>query len=221
MNQSSNNRGRTFWDLIAEHPKMTFSLIVILILAVVFLAWNKYSIKTSVLSLEPEKTTTVAQTSTDDTIKNTSKYKLDTTASHKKQITVNPKTKAVKEQLVIKHPYKDTVKTEVVNVTSHNQNGGITANQVNIGAIPRKLDNNIQNQLLGFLQDKNERIEISSILGDPESFEFASQINNFLKSQGYLSVDGVNQSVYTKPVVGQFLNRDSTGVKILIGSKTN
>jgi hypothetical protein len=57
-------------------------------------------------------------------------------------------------------------------------------------------------------------------MGDAESFQFANQINDFLKSQGFTKVDGVSQSVFTKPVVGQFMNRDSSGVKILIGSNT-
>ncbi len=127
-------------------------------------------------------------------------------------------TKTHKEQIVIKEPKKDTVKTQVVNVTSNNQNGGITANQVNIGSIPRNLDINTQGQLLSFLNSKDERIDINSIMGDAESFQFANQINDFLKSQGFTNVDGVNQSVFTKPVIGQFMNRDSSGVHILIGS---
>jgi hypothetical protein len=220
MKNSTNNRGRTFWDLIAEHPKMVFSIIILLIVVVVFLALNKYSIKSSVLSLEPDRQQVNPPTQLNDTGKNDKVRMLDTSAFIQRKSIPNHLTKTHREQIVIKEPTKDTVKTQVVNVTSNNQNGGITANQVNIGTLPRNLDMNTQRQLLSFLNSKEERIDINSVMGDAESFHFANQINDFLKSQRFTKVDGVSQSVFTKPVVGQFMNRDSSGVKILIGSNT-
>ena len=218
MTNSTNNRGRTFWDLIAEHPKMVFSIIILLIMVVVFLALNKYSIKSSILSLEPDRLPVNPIVTNKDTGKNVKATKLDTSAFIQRKSIPNTLTKAHKEQIVIKEPTKDTVKSQVVNVTSNNQNGGITANQVNIGSMPRTLDINTERQLLSFLNSKNERIDINSVMGDAESFQFANQINDFLKSQGFTKVDGVSQSVFSKPVVGQFMNRDSAGVQILIGS---
>lgn len=220
MTNSTNNRGRTFWDLIAEHPKMVFSIIILLVLVVVFLALNKYSIKSSVLSLEPDRQQINSVTEINDTGKNDKASKLDTSSFIQRKSLPNSPAKTNKDLIVIKEPKKDTIKTEVVNVTSNNQSGGITANQVNIGSIPRNLDVNTERQLLSFLNSKNERIDINSVMGDAESFQFANQINDFLKSQGFTKVDGVSQSVFTKPVVGQFMNRDSSGVKILIGSNS-
>ena len=221
MTHTNNNRGRTFWDLIAEHPKMTFTVIVILVLAILFLAINKYSIKSPVLSIEPDKPLPTVTNSVRDTIKSSKPNTFDTSVTIKRHLVSNPKTRSHQEQLVIKQPKIDTIRTEAVNVTSNNQSGGITANQVNIGAAPRKLDFSIQNQLLSFLQNKNEKITITSILGDPESFQFANQINDLLKAQGFTKVDGVGQAVFIKPVIGQFIDRDTSGVKILIGSKPN
>lgn len=218
MRSSTNNRGRTFWDLIAEHPKMVFTIIILLILVVVFLALNKYSIKSSVLSLEPDKQQINPNNQIADTGQIGKANTLDTSAFIQRRLVTNQKTKKPKEQTVIKEPKKDTIKTEVVNVTSNNQNGGITANQVNIGSIPRTLDVNTQRQLLSFLNSKDEKIDINSVMGDVESFQFANQINDFLKSKGFTKVDGNRQSVFTKPINGQFMNRDSSGVKILIGS---
>lgn len=218
MRNSTNSRGRTFWDLIAEHPKMVFSLIILLIVVVVFLSLNKYSIKSSVLSLEPDKQQVYPINQNNDSVKNDKVAFLDTTAYIQRKAVPNLKTKSHKEQIVIKEPNKDTVKTQVVNVTSNNQNGGITANQVNIGSIPRNLDMNTQRQLQLFLSVKDEKIDINSVMGDAESFQFANQINDYLKSQGFTKVDGVSQSVFTKPVIGQFMKRDNSGVKILIGS---
>lgn len=218
MTNSTNNRGRTFWDLIAEHPKMVFSIIILLIVLVVFLALNKYSIKSSVLSLEPDKQNANPNSQNGDTGKIAKVTTLDPSAFNQKKLIPTSKIKIPQEQVVIKNPHKDTMKTEVVNVTSHNQSGGITANQVNIGSVPRNLDINIKRQLLSFLNSKDEKIDINSVLGDAESFQFANQINDFLKSQGFKKVDGVSQSVFTKPVVGQFIDRNSSRVKILIGS---
>lgn len=217
MANSSNNRGRTFWDLIAEHPRMVFSVIITLMIVIVILALNKYSLKSPMLSLEPNK-----QQSTFTEISDSSKTRkanmLDTSALVQRRVIKNPMKNYPKEQLIIKDPKKDTVKTEIVNVTSNNQSGGITANQVNIGSVPRTLDINIQRQLLSFLNSKEESIVIDCIMGDSESFLYANQINDFLKSKGYNKVDGVNQSAFTKPVIGQFMDRDTSGVKILIGS---
>lgn len=56
-------------------------------------------------------------------------------------------------------------------------------------------------------------------MGDSEAFRFANQINDFLKAQGYLNVEGVSQAMYSKPMIGQYLNRDNKGIKIIIGSK--
>lgn len=219
MNQTS-NRGRTFWDLIAEHPKMTFTLILVLVLAIVILAFNKYSIKSSVLTLEPNEKPT--QVTRDTTAKSRNNLESESNIKNQtKPLVVQQRLAPAEKNADNASGRSDTVKSEVINVTSHNQSGGITANQVNIGAVPRKLDINVQNQLLGALQNKSEAIEITSIMGDSESFDFATQISDFLKANGYTKVDGVNQSVFTKPVIGQYLDRDSNGVRILIGAKPN
>ncbi len=216
---NNNSRGRTFWDLIAEHPRMVFAIMVILILAIFFLVWNRYSFKSPVISFEPEKSTPASSNSKVDSIQNSEGNNLDTTALIIKRPVINPKNLKDADQVLIKRPEKDTVKAEVVNVTSHNQQGGITANQVNIGLPPRLLTLSLQNQLLSYLQSKTEPIDITSIMGDSESFKFANEINSFLKSQGYISVGSVAQSVFNKPMVGQFIDRDSSGVKIVIGSQ--
>ena len=126
--------------MIAEHPKMVFSIIILLIIVVVFLALNKYSIKSSVLSLEPDKSQINPNNQNSDTGKIGRSGSLDTSAFIQRRIISNPQTKNPKEQIVIKESKKDTVKTELVNVTSNNQSGGITANQVNIGSISPTLE---------------------------------------------------------------------------------
>lgn len=212
-----NNRGRTFWDFISENPKKTFVTIVILALLLVFIIVNKYSFKNNYFSLEPEKTENTKNVPLPDSVKENINEILKT--SLPKNLTVK-QYYPTKEKTRINIPKKDSViKQPMINVSSTNQSGGITANQVNIGAIPRNLDENLKNQLLENLKNKSEKIDIASVMGDSEAFRFANQINDFLKNQGYLNVEGVSQAVYSKPMIGQYLNRDTKGIKIIIGSK--
>jgi hypothetical protein len=60
---------------------------------------------------------------------------------------------------------------------------------------------------------------ITAVMGDQEAFQFAEQIKEYLSSQGW-KVDGVDQAVYSKPVVGQIIKPRSDGkVEIIIGGK--
>lgn len=103
------------------------------------------------------------------------------------------------------------------NITSVNQSGGITAQTVNIGPQPRHLDTGTASNLESLLS-KDKKITITAVLGDGEAFQFASEIVNYLKSRGY-TVDGVNQSVYSQPVMGQIVQPTAAGFDIIIGTK--
>jgi hypothetical protein len=106
-------------------------------------------------------------------------------------------------------------------VTSYFQSGGITAGQVNFGPVPRSLDANSSGQILLAIPDVNEKIEVQCVMGDSESFQFATQVTDFLKKNGYKNVDGVTQAIYRSPVFGQSIMRDTVALKttIVIGSK--
>lgn len=104
-------------------------------------------------------------------------------------------------------------------VTSYFQSGGITAGQVNIAPLARHLDDATIGQLQSFMTDKNEKIVVTSVMGDSEAFQYANEISKFLKSNGYAKVDGVNQAIYSEPIQGQYINRDTLGVHILIGAR--
>jgi len=56
-------------------------------------------------------------------------------------------------------------------------------------------------------------------MNDGEAFQFATEISDYLKQIGYMKIDGVNQAIYSRPVSGQNIGRDSTGVKIVIGTR--
>lgn len=102
------------------------------------------------------------------------------------------------------------------NVTSIGQQGGITAGVVNVGPQPRKIDDGVRTQLAKLLPDKSRIVTITSVLGDPEAYSFATQIKDYLASQGY-EVNGVNQAVFTGVVPPQVF--DPEKVAITIGSR--
>jgi len=102
-------------------------------------------------------------------------------------------------------------------VTSYDQQGGITANQVNIGSQPRVLNDRLKIQLDGLAEiNKDKVITVTSVMGDGEAFQFATQVKEYLESQNW-EVKGVNQAVYSKPIMGQTINPEST--EIIIGTK--
>ncbi len=106
----------------------------------------------------------------------------------------------------------------IFNVNSHNQSGGITAGIVNLGLQPRKLDNTSAAQLTQNLS-KHKKIKITSVMGDQEAFNFGHQILSYLKENGY-EAEGVNQAIYSQPVVGQFIeNGESDSIDIIIGTQ--
>lgn len=104
-----------------------------------------------------------------------------------------------------------------VSVTSYNQQGGITANQVTFGNQARWLSPELKQQLDSLSQiNKNKEITIDAILGDGEAFRFASEVKQYLVSKGW-NVNGVNQVVWGEPVFGQNINPEAT--IITIGTK--
>jgi hypothetical protein len=65
-------------------------------------------------------------------------------------------------------------------------------------------------------KDKGKTITISSVMGDGEAFSFATQIKNYLSQLGYIVI-GVDQGVYSEPIVGQVFNPEK--LEIIIGSQ--
>ncbi len=90
-------------------------------------------------------------------------------------------------------------------MTSHHQKGGITAGIVNVSPQPRKLDSKLKHQINELLPDKSNTVTVTSVMGDGEAFNFATQLKDYLESQGY-DVKGVNQAVFSKPIKGQNLH---------------
>jgi hypothetical protein len=104
-----------------------------------------------------------------------------------------------------------------ISITSNNQSGGITAHTVNIGSVRRQLDAASAQQLLQALP-KNKPVKVVAVMGDQEAFAFATQILGYLKANGY-QAEGVDQAVYSQPVVGQLINPTASGFEVVVGGK--
>jgi hypothetical protein len=105
----------------------------------------------------------------------------------------------------------------IFNVNSYSQQGGITAGQVNIGKQERHFTEQTKQALTQHLPDKKDVIDLTTVRGDQEAFQFASEIKQFLESENY-NVNGVNQADFSNPVKGQSIEpRKEGGIKIIIG----
>lgn len=105
------------------------------------------------------------------------------------------------------------------NVFSVNQMGGITAGQVNIGPQARQMDDANGQQIKQHIPT-SAKVKVTSVMGDGEAFNFATQIKQWLESNGYSNVDGVNQAIYSQPVMGQGIERKSESeFEIIIGTR--
>jgi len=105
-----------------------------------------------------------------------------------------------------------------INITSHNQQGGITANEVSISTPPpRHVNDEFIKNLKQRLPGKNETIKIYAIANHPEAFHFASEIRDLLINMGYGDVS-FSSLVTPAPYVGNVVeSRKGGGINITIG----
>ena len=104
-------------------------------------------------------------------------------------------------------------------ITSHNQMGGVTAHTVNFGPQARQMNSQLGDQLKQHIPN-SATIRVVAVLGDGEAFGFANQVLQWLKSNGYSKAEGVDQAVYTQPVMGQNINKKSDSeFELVIGTR--
>ncbi|MFA5934579.1 MAG: hypothetical protein WC827_01695 [Candidatus Paceibacterota bacterium] len=104
-----------------------------------------------------------------------------------------------------------------MDINQNNINGN---NNVYLGPQPRKLDSSLETQLKQLIPTGSS-VNVTSVLGDGEAYNFASQIKEYLDRNNY-KVNGVNQAVYSQPINGQIIENpkdDSDSFKIIIGNK--
>lgn len=104
-------------------------------------------------------------------------------------------------------------------VTSHNQSGGITAYNVNIDGQPRRFNQEYAKNLrLHLPNDRSKKVLIIAQMGDKEAFQFASEIKEYLESEGW-HPGGVDLfQPFDRPIGKQSVRkREDGGIDILIG----
>src|SRR5262249_31146447 len=90
-------------------------------------------------------------------------------------------------------------------IFSYGQTGGIAAGTLNVGPIPRMLNQprmeSLKRQILSEIP-KDKPIVVMAVMGDSEAINFALQIHTFLKENGFplAEADGISQGVFTTPV---------------------
>jgi hypothetical protein len=127
-----------------------------------------------------------------------------------------------KQKTLKKHNMKkdDKENDKTVNITSYNQSGGITANHVNIGAIPREI--NSESEILFINEIKKypvENIKIRTLFSDAESQSMSIKIKNIFEKVGW-SVEGPiyeipNQPMYNVTIGIPIAEKESTTALVL------
>jgi len=217
--------GRTFFDFISEHPKLTFFSFLTLLLVAVILIFLRVPFKVGGLEVgdKPIIHDTIVKTKT------------DTQYIDKPPIVIKqaPRTRPTKE------PNKSiSVKTGDTIVTVQNQpanintgtNNGIIGNnndvKVNVNEMQRKLNNLSKQRLLQLINEAFEKnknitdstIEVSALSGNNEAFIFATEILKFLQEQKLKVGNSIGQFQQSPPVkgveIGIGFNRKNIAVKV-------
>lgn len=102
-------------------------------------------------------------------------------------------------------------------VTSNNQMGGITAGTVNFGNRQRVMNEKLGEGLMSNIPNDKE-VTVTAVMGDGEAFEFANQVLEWLKNNGYTNVKGVDQAVFPKPITKQTIVQKGEGFHVIIGT---
>ncbi|MFD0991010.1 hypothetical protein ACFQ1R_12955 [Mariniflexile jejuense] len=110
------------------------------------------------------------------------------------------------------------------NINTGTNNGILGNNNTfnNITERPIELNNNdkinlingVNSELKKTTNEKAKKIIVDGMLGNARSLQMATLIQEFLKSKGYDTGNGINQSVPSNPVKGVFIFADGEVVKI-------
>lgn len=108
-----------------------------------------------------------------------------------------------------------------INVTSHNQTGGITAYNVNVGKPQRQIDDHWRSLLnKAIVEYPGREIKIMTEMGDKEAYQLGEQIFSYLKSQGHQIPGGVGRMMANVPLkTAVNINPSKPLIEIFIGTQ--
>ena len=106
-------------------------------------------------------------------------------------------------------------------VKSYNQSGGITAYNVNVGKLPRHLNQQFCDILDKVIAENIEReIKIITEMNDNESYQFGKKIYDYLISKGHKVPGGVGRMMASQPLQTRInINSVMPVIEIFIGSQ--
>lgn len=105
-----------------------------------------------------------------------------------------------------------------VYVTSHNQSGGITAQNVHVNArMQRVMSDNLKSDLLNAVP-RNKRVVVWSSMGSQEAHMLATEIFAFLRSGGFqVFGNSAHQQMFVTPLHGIRLREEGENFNVEVG----
>lgn len=222
MKRKNNESSMNFWSFL---DKNKYILITTLLLIFVIIIFRGYSIDTPYFKLGKvpdtlfieKPMTVVPETIYQEKMIDPEKPKLVSIER------TNAKTKLKQGDTIIE------VTNQPANINT-GVNHGIIGNDnqvnVNVKEVQRQLDEPLKARLLHLVNEKikvknlnkNVCVQISSIANN-ESFNFAKQIERFLKSQGYNTTGAIGTFQRSPPIVGAEVGFEQNCVSINVGFK--
>lgn len=209
--------------LIKTYPKLIGLILLVLLILVVGLALKLFMGEAKVPGYyEPIENKTEAQK---ESVTHT---EVSNQSIHNQQNQAEKKTRLKEAHQTISTPKKELIDSSKNETDRKYENSGhgtqinIEKNEAPINIHqempPRELTQEIKNDLLNILPDKDEVIDVKSPLGDSESRSFAKSIEEYLHSMGYKNAIG-SQVVSSKPFFDITYWRDSNSITLRIGPK--
>lgn len=121
-------------------------------------------------------------------------------------------------------------KGDTYNIKSTDQSGGITAGKINVYNLqPGWRDINQMPQIQQILvrnlaPHKDRPFKCTAVMGDEEAHNFAHQLRDWLRANGFAVEDFVSQSVFTEPqpaISYQFEGKNDETVLVKAGNQNS
>ncbi len=222
--------GRTLFDVIAEHPKVTFyfflSLVVVILVVASALVISGVRFKVGNLEIGGDVKTVpdtvfISKTDTQFVSVPLDKIKLSKSPIFRKKTTSKVSVKSG-DTIV-------AVQNQPANINTGTNNGIIGNDndvQINVNEIQRKLNEPNKLKLLALInqsleKDISSRIEVSAVVGSSEAFNFANEILQFLTNQNLVVENYIGQFQQSPPVKGVEVgfNKHKKCVTVMVGYK--
>lgn len=222
--------GKTFFDIISEHPKPSFFILITIIAILLILILLKVPFKIGTFEMgnnNPIVHDTVVK------IKTVTQFIDRPKILTKDKPTIKPAKEPLKSVSVKQTDSAISVQNQPANINTGTNNGIIGNNndvKVNVSEIQRRLNNEFKQKLIYLILETIELkkipdsfIVISAASGNNEAFTFATEILGFLKSNNLNVSNDIGQFQRAPPIKGVLIDEGSIGnkrcVEVQVGYK--